>query len=159
MYEVFERLFIGSISDCRSGGAEWTIVHACKSPCHKKAVGYHSSLSPSHPHYLFLEKKNDLYLNILDSTKPLFVPPLFTIFLRFSEKQWYEGKKILIHCELGESRAPSLALIFLAKSVEVINSFSFGNAKNDFQKLYPFYRPGLGLQIYLENNWELLSSI
>lgn len=157
MFEIFERLFIGSVSDCRSGDAEWAIVHACKSPCHKHAVGYYGSLPLLHPHYLLLEKESDLYLNIIDPSKPLFVPPLFTTFLRFSEKQWYEGKNILIHCELGESRAPSLALIFLAKSMEVINSFSFRNAKNDFQKLYPFYRPGLGIQIYLENNWESLN--
>ena len=35
-------------------------------------------------------------------------------FLEFSNKHWRQGKKLLIHCNQGESRAPSLALLFVA---------------------------------------------
>lgn len=156
MYNVFDRLFIGSISDCRYGDEKWAIVHACKFPCHQNAVKCNGDLSPSHPHYLSLELERDLYLNMIDPLKPLFKRPLFIDFLTFSNKQWINQRKILIHCERGESRAPSLALTFLAKSIHVVSNFSFKDAMDDFLKLFPFYRPGLGIQTYLENNWATL---
>ena len=61
-----------------------------------------------------LEEANDLYLNIIDPPGPLFMPPLFTSFLEFAVRNWEEGKNILIHCNQGESRAPSMGLLFLA---------------------------------------------
>ena len=63
---------------------------------------------------MVLEKENDLFLNIIDPAVPLFMPPLFTAFLEFSNKHWRQGKKLLIHCNQGEPRAPSLALLFVA---------------------------------------------
>jgi predicted protein tyrosine phosphatase len=64
-----------------------------------------------------LEREYDLYLNIIDPPVPLFKPPLFSSFLVFADKHWRSGKKLLIHCNQGESRAPSLALLFLEKKL------------------------------------------
>jgi len=154
MIEISERLFIGSENDCRFGDINWAIVHACKSPCHQRAVGYSKSLPASHPNYLVLEKADDLYLNIIDPPGPLFMPPLFTSFLEFAKNHWEQGKKILIHCNQGESRAPTLALLFLAKYKNSISKGSFDSAKQEFQQIYPYYQPGQGIQIYLRRNWN-----
>ena len=157
MYNVFDRLFIGSISDCRYGDEKWAIVHACKSPCHQNAVKYNGNLSSKHPYYFSMELENDLYLNMIDPIKPLFKPPLFIDFLAFSNKQWINRRNLLIHCERGESRAPSLALLFLAKSINIVSNFSFKDAMEEFTPLFPYYRPALGIQTYLENNWATLN--
>ena len=106
---------------CRSGDNEWAIVHACKSPCHQNAVGYSGSLKNTHPNYLVLEKETDLFLNMIDPPIPLFMLPLFTSFLRFADNNWRAGKKLLIHCNQGESRA--LLWVF----------FSYPNAKLRFR--------------------------
>ena len=93
------------------------MVHTCKSPCHQSAVGYQGKLPNTHPNYLVLETENNLFLNIIDPLAPLFMPPLFTAFLAFANKHWGQGKKLLIHCNQGESRAPSLAMLFWQKEL------------------------------------------
>jgi hypothetical protein len=151
---VYERLYIGTEEDCRHGDNEWAVVHACKSPCHQREVGYHGSLPNTHPNYLVLEKENDLILNMIDPPRPLFMPKLFADFLAFSEKHWTKEEKLLIHCNLGESRAPSLALLFVAKYLHKISNIGYENAKSEFINLFPSYSPGLGIQIYLRQHWD-----
>ena len=154
MRQISERIFIGMESDHRTGDDQWAIVHACKSPCHQAAVGYHGSLPGSHPNYLVLETNADLYLNMIDPPQPLFMPPLFTSFLGFAARQWELGKSILIHCNQGESRAPSLGLLFLAKYKGEVSNESYEKAAAEFQILYPLYQPGQGIQIYLRTHWS-----
>ncbi len=154
MFEVRKCLFIGNEHDCRSGDEDWTIVHACKHPCHQRAVGYSGNLSSSHPNYLVLERKDDLFLNIIDPPGPLFMPQLFISFLEFSSKHWENEKQILIHCNQGESRAPTLAMMFMAKHLEEIPNSSYSEARIEFEKLYPGYKPGKGIQIYLNQKWH-----
>jgi len=154
MFKISERLFIGSESECFEDKYGWAVVHACKSPCHQRAVGYQGSLNKDHPNYLSLEKGNNLFLNMIDPPQPLFMMPLFTEFLKYSMKHWKSNKNIFIHCNKGESRAPSLALLFLAKEIKSIRSVSYDQAREDFIKIFPAYIPGIGIQIYLRNNWE-----
>jgi len=154
MLEIRERLFIGSGIDCRNGDDDWAVVHACKSPCHQRAIGYKGNLSPSHPNYLVLEEDNDLFLNMIDPPKPLFMPQLFISFLEFSSSQWSKEKNILIHCNQGESRAPTLAMMFMAKHLKEIPNSSYFDARKEFEKLYAGYRPGNGIQIYLNQKWN-----
>ena len=156
MIEVYERLLIGTESDCTAGTRALAVVHACKHPCHVQAVGYRGSLPRGHPNYLVLSKDFDLYLNMIDPDKPLFMPPLFSSFMEFARKHWEAGRGVLIHCNLGESRAPTLALLFLAKHVGAISDNSFADAYRDFLPLYPDYRPGLGIQSYVTTNWSTI---
>ncbi|EOW3713454.1 hypothetical protein ACOW3S_004096 [Vibrio fluvialis] len=158
MQEIHERVIVTNDQSCSTGNANLAVVHACKSPCHQRAVGYRGKLDNSHPNYLVLEKENDLFLNIIDPPVPLFKPPLFSAFLNFSNKHWKQGKKLLIHCNQGESRAPSLAMLFLAKGISVIPDASYAEARVEFEKLYPRYNPGKGIQEYFSKNWALLGS-
>jgi hypothetical protein len=153
MVKIHDRLFIGSIRDCFHQKEGWAVVHACKSPCHQRAVGYQGSLPGHHPHYLILERPNNLYLNMIDPSEPLFMPPLFTEFLRFARQHWEAGKNFLIHCNRGDSRAPSLALLFLSKVLEVLPADSYWEAWQEFFKIYKNYLPGQGIQLYLSKNW------
>jgi hypothetical protein len=122
--------------------------------CHQRAVGYTGSLSPKHPFYLAYETPNDLYLNIIDPPGPMFLPELFTNFLDFVRSNWWDEKNLLIHCNQGGSRAPSLALLFMAKETNEINGKSFLTARAEFVKMYPLYNPGRGIQDYLRANWR-----
>ena len=154
MLEVEKEIYVGSEHDCRVGDEEWAIVHACKSPCHQRAVGYRGSLSSDHPNYLFLEERFDLYLNLIDPPVPLFMSPSFFSFLGFAQRQLEEGRKLLIHCNKGESRAPSLALLALAKLRGSISNESYGNARVDFEALFSGYNPGRGIGKYLTEHWS-----
>jgi hypothetical protein len=156
MFEVHPNLYIGSLSHCfHDNRNDWAVVHACKSPCHQRAVGYRGSLHRNHPQYLVFERGNHLFLNIIDPPQPLFMPPLFIESLNFIEKH-IPNKKVLIHCNLGCSRAPSIALLFLAKRAKAISSTNYRDAVADFVKIFPYYQPQSGIVIYLERNWENL---
>lgn len=156
MQEVHDRLIVANEISCTKGSNECAIVHACKSPCHQRAVGYRGNLQNTHPNYLVLEEQYDLYLNIIDPPVPLFMPLLFIRFMNFSTKHWNEGRKLLIHCNQGESRAPSLALLFMAKSLSAISNNSYYDARSDFEKIYPNYKPGKGIEIYFAKHWNSL---
>lgn len=154
MIKVQERVYVGNETDCRVGDDEWAVVHACKSPCHQRAVGYRGSLPQDHPHYLVFQQGTDLYLNLVDPQVPLFMAQSFTSFLAFARVQLNEGRKILIHCNQGESRAPSLALLLLAKLVCSISNDSYKAARADFEALFTGYYPGMGIQKYLADHWS-----
>ena len=158
MKEVYERVWVANDRSCRNGGGEWAVVHACKIPCHQRAVGYQGSLPKTHANYLTLSNNQDLFLNIVDPAAPLFMPASFEAFLTFADRQWLAGRKLLVHCNQGESRAPSLALLFLAKRRSVLNNGSYSAARSEFEKLYPGYKPGLGIQTYLTNKWHELGT-
>lgn len=153
MIPIYERIKIGTEESCCPGSPRLAVVHACKSPCHQRAVGYGGNLPSTHPNYLALELAHDLYLNIIDPTIPLFKLETFTRFLRFATLQYESGAELLIHCNQGESRAPSLALLFLAKRLNAIPNRSFSDAKPAFSALYPNFRPGLGIERFLSEQW------
>jgi hypothetical protein len=153
MIQIVDGLYVGNDMDCRNGDDEYAVVHACKSPCHQRAVGYRGSLKRDHPNYLVLENGTDLYLNLVDPPVPLFMPESFTSFLSFARAQLEAGRKILIHCNQGESRAPSLALLVLAKITRQIPDDSYEGAKAGFEELFAEYHPGRGIQKYLIDNW------
>ncbi|MFX0198659.1 MAG: hypothetical protein ACFFCW_21260 [Candidatus Hodarchaeota archaeon] len=154
MFEVYPNLFIGTENDCFFQQEDcWAVVHACKSPCHQRALGYKGSLPNTHPYYLVFEHGNHLFLNMIDPSQPLFMPPLFVASLNFVEKHISE-RKVLIHCNLGLSRAPSLALLYLAKRAKAVNNENYGSAAQDFTKLFPNYSPSRGIVIYLSTHWN-----
>ncbi|MDH5449054.1 MAG: dual specificity protein phosphatase family protein [Nitrosopumilus sp.] len=153
MLEVYPNLFIGSEGECFfKDRDDWAVIHACKSPCHQKAVGYKGNLSPTHPNYLTYEVRNHLFLNMIDPPAPLFKPQLFMASLDFIEKHISE-RKVLIHCNLGLSRSPSIALLYLAKRAKVINGESYMKATQDFRKLFRYYKPRRGIAVYLDLYW------
>jgi len=154
MRQVYERLFVGSEYDCFHTKDGWAVVHACKSPCHQRAIGYRGSLPKNHPNYLILERDNNLYLNMVDPPVPLFKLQTFIAFLRFAEKHWNDGKNILIHCNQGESRAPSLALLFLAKILKTIDGTDYDSAAKAYKRIDPYYMPTAGIQTFLRENWN-----
>ena len=120
MFEVFPNLFIGTERECFfTQRDDWGVIHACKSPCHQRALGYRGSLPKDHPNYLVYERENHLFLNIIDPNEPLFMPPLFTASLDFIEKH-ISKRKVLIHCNEGLSRSPSLALLYLQNALELL---------------------------------------
>ena len=84
-----------------------------------------------------------------------FTEPIITTALDFIEKK-IEEKNVLIHCNLGFSRSPALALLFLAKRKGVLNNASYQKAKTEFIKIFPNYLPGIGIDSYLNLYWSEL---
>jgi len=156
MLSVWGNLYVGDDADCFSDERPgWAVVHACKNPCHAAAVGYSGSLSYSHPNYLQLRCGSHLYLNLIDPPTPLFIPASFKYALDFID-EYIGSRKVLIHCNEAFSRAPSIALLYLANRAKVIRETSYAAACEDFLRLCPAYTPGEGIQTFLITNWESL---
>lgn len=159
MHPIDDKLFLGNQSDCRPGSPHLALVHACKSPCHQAAVGYSGSLPRDHPHYLALQQPCNLFLNIIDPPVPLFQLQTFRHFLAFADQQTSAARPMLIHCNQGESRAPTLALLHLALQRKTLPRATYAEARAAFLLLYPRYQPGAGIQQFLHTHWnQLLSS-
>ena len=159
MIKIHDNLFVGNENDCFYDNLEnWVVIHACKSPCHQKAVGYRGNLNKNHPNYLILEKEKHLYLNMVDMNMMLsheYTEPIVKATLNFIERN-IDSKNVLIHCNLGRSRSPALVMLFLAKRKDVLPNNNYVEAKREFLKLFPDYIPGIGIERYLEKFWDQL---
>ena len=158
MIQVCDNLFVGNGNDCfYDDRVDYAVIHACKSPCHQEKLGYTGNLSPNHPNYLILEDGNHLYLNIVDMKPilPEFADPIFFKAIKFI-KAHISNKNVLIHCNLGLSRSPAIALVFMAKN-SIITSTSYRDAIIEFKGVYPEYNPGEGIHNYLHQNWRKLT--
>jgi predicted protein tyrosine phosphatase len=160
MQEVHTNIYVGNDRDCFYDEREgWAVVHACKNPCHAHAVGYIGSLAPTHQYYLIYENQSHLFLNMVDMPQelaPRFTHPIIRQFLAFMQAN--TGRKILIHCNFGESRSPSLAMFYLAK-IGVIPNNNYDEASNAFSTIYPLFNPNRGITLYLQHNWNELINI
>lgn len=131
-----------------------TIIHACKIPCHRKVLSYEGSLPKTHPHYLSYTIDNDLYLNLIDPPVPLFKKESFDIFLDFATRAYQNGREIVIHCNQGKSRAPSLVLLLGAKTLGLLPNESYQETREAFESLYVEYKPGGGIEKWLTEHWN-----
>jgi hypothetical protein len=161
MKKIYDSLFIGSDDDCATCviNPEFSIIHACKT-CHQRAVGYKGSLPSTHPNYLIYENDAHLFLNMVDIPNellPKFTNLIFNCAMKFIKRE-IQDKKILIHCNMGQSRSPSLGLAYLAIT-GIISNNSYEVAMKEFIGLYPEYLPGTGIMLYMQHNWNFLMNI
>ncbi|MGA2297888.1 MAG: dual specificity protein phosphatase family protein [FCB group bacterium] len=158
MIEIYTNLFIGTTQDCPiTSTDDWTTIHACKDPCHRRAVNYRNNLPNSHSFYLIYKNNYDLYLNMVDMEQELmlkFTNPIMKAAMSFIEEN-ITDKKILIHCNQGQSRSPSIAMIYLAR-IRFISNNKFENTVQDFINIFPNYNPGTGIKLYMKKNWDTI---
>lgn len=121
MKEVYPNLFIGTESDYENNKTlfdKWCVVHAYKEPYHRNVLGYTGRGAPKEsPYYLFLyDEKHHLILNIVDTDDSRFFNDnMINEAINYCINGLNNGKQVLIHCNQGESRVPSLAMLVLRK--------------------------------------------
>ncbi|GGK20570.1 hypothetical protein GCM10007962_13370 [Yeosuana aromativorans] len=156
MTEIDKNIFVGSLIDYETNqfDTDFYFVQACKEPCHRKALGYTGrTADKNHPEYLIAYRERRIILNMIDSpTGKYFENILFEKSIEFINEHSNNGKRILIHCNQGISRSPSIGLLYLATKNKIRNG-NFEIAKFDFQKIYPNYAPS-GIQEFLSLNWS-----
>lgn len=152
-FQVTDRLAFGDGLACsHDPSGTIAVVHACKDPCHRAVVGYSGSLSSSHPNYLVFRSGSHLFLNLIDPPRPLFMRDSFVAFFEFVDEQIRE-RPVLIHCNEGRSRAPSLALLYAAKRLGLFGGDDYAAARAAFAQTFP-YAPGAGIASWLAANWN-----
>jgi len=107
------------------------------------------------PREQLVRREDELYLNWIDAAPDFFElsgPGVFSEALDFIGAHLKIGK-ILVHCDYGNSRSPTLALLYLAKRAHVLPDSSYDAARETFAKLYLDYYPG-GIRIYVREHWD-----
>jgi len=153
-------LYIGSRADLpQTNSQDWAFVHATQT-IHYALMGWdrkQNKPNKKHPNYIIWEQGNTLSLNWVDGPAHLYEwsgPAMFTKVLDFIDK-WIGQRKVLINCDQGHSRAPTLGLLYLSKRAKSISNESFDSARNDFVKLYPNYLPK-GIGGFVNNKWPVI---
>lgn len=160
MIEITKNIFIGSEQDFYQikNESNWAILHCCKHPFHCTFVGYHGNLPSTHPNYALMRKDNEMALNLVDmdffSENYLdFNEKMFQKAFDFLDEYRENGHKILIHCNQGESRGPTLGM-FYATYIGDFGSSNFEDTITAFKKAYPRYNPKKNIYITVKTLWN-----
>lgn len=161
MIEVTKNLFVGAQSDEQQvrGEAGWFVIHACKEPYHRDALGYTGrAISNQHPEYLIARRPGRLILNLVDVPDVRYISPLIVDAALDAIRDNIGSSKILLHCNLGQSRSPTIALLYLAKHSDAFVGLGIDDALAAFLSIYPPYAPAKGMADYARLNWDRYSS-
>ena len=159
MLEVFPELFVGDEHDYQAVVRHqdgWAVVHACKEPHHRSTLGYSGRAAPkSHPEYLVARRGERLILNLVDAPDPAYIPQeVIDAALEFVETKLRDGRRVLIHCNEGNSRAPSIAFLYLVSRTDRFAGNDLDTALAAFQLLYPSYHPASGVHGFIRAHYD-----
>ena len=133
---------------------DWAVINTSKH-MHANIVGVPANQLRNHPDYLRLERDGLLSFNWVDGEAKLYdwhKPEAFIRALDFIDT-WLPSRKVLISCDRGGSRSPTLGLLYLAKRKHLITDVSFVEARREFVAIYPRYAPA-GIASYVTRHWN-----
>ena len=154
MQEIFPNLYVGTVADYEENknNNDFCFVGACKEPIHRNVVGYTGkACSKDDPEYLYAQRDNLLALNLIDVKDVNYISPIIIDkAVKFIRDMLAMGKMVLVFCNQGMSRSPTIALLAIAD----IYSCSFETAIEKFKSFYPEYNPNDGIFEYARQNWD-----
>jgi len=149
-------LYIGTREDAAVRGDDtWAVVNTAKT-VHCEIMGWGSRPPSDHPNYVEFQEGQLLSFNWVDGPANYFDyerrgVERFTRALDFIDR-WYPTTQVLINCDQGQSRSPTVALLYLAKRLGTISNASFAEARIEFQQIYPTYDPK-GIADFVSTRW------
>lgn len=167
MKEIVDGLYVGTVGYIPFAvGNYMSILGACKDPLHKRYArlmgsyvdGYISKSMPAdEPEYLYAERRNALYCNLIDAPDEKYISPkIIDRALKFIDDEREIGRNVLIVCNHAKSRSPSIALMWMIHA-----GYNFPIRKGHesiiscFKRVYyPLYEPGDGFRTYVKKFWK-----
>jgi hypothetical protein len=122
---------------------------------HQSIVGWQGrGCNPDSPYYLFKLDADAIYLNMIDAEDPKYVnDEMINPALDFIHQQLSNGNEVFVYCSLGESRSPSIALMYLLENNLIEKT---DNTLNLFRReYYPHYNPKRGNLLYIKKRWGI----
>lgn len=161
MLEVHPGLFVGDEADERRirGEPDWFFVHACKEPYHRQALGYTGrAASKDHLEYLIARRDGHLILNLVDVADVNYIAAEIIDAALETIHAQLNSSKVLLHCNQGQSRSPSIALLYLSRHTSIFSGMAIDEAIAAFRIIYPPYLPAQGMADYVRLNWAKYQS-
>lgn len=163
--QIAPHVFLGGGEDFAEAGVPGErfdfIISAAKEPWHREVVGYTGRGAPKdHPEYLVAYRPGRCILNFVDAADVKYISKdCITAALSTLHECVTAGLDVLLHCNQGESRAPTIGLLYLLGTAE--HSPAFSCCENGYEvigvftnQFYPDYNPGDGLRDYVLANWR-----
>ncbi len=159
MIEICSNLYVGNKDDFEGNvrfRQGWAVVHACKEPYHREALGYGTRAAPKDdPEYLIAERDNRLIMNMIDARDPRYIPgEIVDRAILFVSEHLGPGRKVLVHCDQGMSRSPGIGLLYLVSHTDSLPKISLEAAECEFRKIYSPYNPAQGMREFMRINWS-----
>ena len=156
---VYPKLFVGNQQDYENGTFtdDYSFVLAAKEPFHRATLQYTGrAADKTDPEYLFARRDNKLILNLVDAPKPEFFDKrIIDTALEFIDEQLNAGRNVMIVCNQGESRSPSIAMLYIAtKCLSEVGGVKFVDYEAVFMNTYPSYNPGAGIRAFMKQHWN-----
>jgi hypothetical protein len=138
----------------------WSFLRCCKygDGGHQQTLGYTTLGAPDGPDKYWVRCGHRLALNLLDLDDPNFIPEqmIFTG-LEFVKQELEAGREVLISCNAGLSRGPTVGLMFLRYIGDLPHAYL--HSVRLFYHIYRQYRPSQGIEQFARNVWSQLGDI
>lgn len=168
MKKIKDGLYIGTPEDIPCAiQNDISILGVCKDPLHRQHArmkgayvdGYITKSMPKdEPEYLYAERKNALYCNLIDAPSSKYISDvIIKRALDFIDDEHIKGHKVLAVCNHAKSRSPSIACMWLIrhgyiKSKDITPCESI--LKTFKRMYYSEYDPGIGFSEYTIKFWK-----
>lgn len=161
MKEIIPGLYVGNGADFDTveNNNSWAVISAAKEPWHRQALGYTGRGAPKDdPEYLAAYRPRHLILNLVDPNDAKWIPrEVIDAALDEIDTRLEDGMNVLVHCNQGESRAPSIALLYLlGEGRPEFDGCENGDEVMDVfrTEFYPDYNPSEGFTQFIRENWQ-----
>lgn len=159
MEEIISKLYVGGDKDYEklAGKDGWSFLRCCKEGPggHRSTLGYTTLGAPKGKEYLVARRGKRLALNLIDLDDPNYISPeMINKGLDFIDERLKAGDKVLVACNQGHSRGPTVAMMYLRRIDELPDNFH--SAEKIFRTLYPAYDPGQGMRQFARSYWRSL---
>jgi hypothetical protein len=158
MLRLAERLYLGKCRECQLAAVrQASLLYACHWPCARARQPYAPLEACPVLTAIASGRENGRlkFFNLINTEIPNYQVSQIVHFLDLIDQRLAAADVYLIG-EQAESRAPSLALLWLAFRGGHISRSSFAAARADFSRLYPGYAPWPGWVIFCEQEWDAL---
>ena len=162
MHEIYTNLWVGGDDDYLKvkNLNGWSWLRACKygPDGHRDTLLYDTLGAPKGPEYLHVRRRNFCALNLIDVDDPNFIPfECIKYGLDFVKEELAKNRKVLIACNQGHSRGPSIGLMFLRAIGDMPHNFL--TSEKIYRAIYPKYDPALGIRQIARDSWTLLNNL
>jgi hypothetical protein len=156
--EIIKGLYLGSDEDVAEAKRRgYARLCCCKDgiDSHRSMLEYEGRSAPDGKDYYFARKGDVMALNLIDVEDPDMIPDkVIDAGLKFIKEMQDKGRILLVHCNAGMSRSPSIVLMYLHAVGEMPQGFI--GAERQFRHMYDKYDPGVGMRSHARERWKSL---
>lgn len=141
----------------KESGLEFSALFCAKYPYHKEIVGYGKSCTQDNPEYLVAHRQDRhvMALNMVDANKPeFFSDEMILKGIGFIQVELMYGRDVLVVCNHGESRSPTMCLMFLMLHGDFDYNMTHYEVFDQYKKIAPNWKPNSGILEYCIGFWD-----